>query len=292
MSADVRADVAADTGWSRLPDFLCIGALKAGTSYLDVMLRSHPELSLPLHLKEVEYFNRHHARGPEWYARQFAPADGRPRGEVSPQYLFDPACPDRIAAANPAARLIVSVRHPVERAVSQYRHWVQVTGYRGDFATFLHEHPGAWERSRYWAGLTPYRDRFPDDQLQVVVFEELVGDPLPVLAEIYAFLGVDPSHVPAGTGDAVNASGAARFPRLYQGGKRASRWLYEHGQGRVVERLKTVASHTIARNGRAADDPTAGPAPELAARLAADVRGDVDALSTHLGRDLAMIWQL
>jgi len=278
-----------------LPDFLGIGALKAGTSYLDAMLRSHPDLSLPLHLKEVEYFTRHLGRGADWYAGQFAPDDGRPRGEVSPQYLYDPRCAGRIARANPAARLLVSVRQPVARTFSQYRHWVQETGYRGDFETFLAEHPGAVDRSRYWTLLQRYRVLFPDSQIHIVVFEQMVADPRPVLQRMYTFLGVDPSHTPTSLDRAVNVSGVPRFPRLYVRSKNVSRWLYAHGAGHTVERVKGWAPAGLlrARHGPGASMAApSGPTPEVAQRLAASYRADVTALSSYTGLDLVALWDL
>ena len=298
-----------------LPDFLGIGALKAGTSYLDAMLRSHPELSLPLHLKEVEFFSRHHERGLGWYAAQFAAPDGRPRGEISPQYLFDPACPARIEAANPGTKLLVSVRNPVDRAYSQYRHWVQETRYRGDFEQFLTEHPGAIERSSYWTLLQRYRDRFPDEQLHIVVFEEMTRDPATVLAGLYRFLGVAEDHDPGTMFDAVNSSGTPRFPRLYAASKQVSRWLYDHGQAQRVEAVKRVRPQDVLR-GRSGDGPggrraaasttgrtstesadsggtagaTTGPGRGAVERIAAATADDVAALSAYVGRDLSATW--
>jgi hypothetical protein len=280
-----------DRGRTSLPDFVGLGALKAGTSYLDALLRSHPGLSLPLHLKEVEYFTAHHDRGPDWYAAQFAPADGRPRGEISPQYLFDEHGPERIAAANPDARLIVSVRHPVTRAFSQYRHWVQESGYRGDFATYLAEHPAAVGRSRYWTLLERYRALFPDDRIAVVVFEDLVAQPVTTISEVYRFLGVDPDHVPAAAGTPVNASGTPRFPRLYVQSKRVSRWLYARGAGRAVERVKAAGVGRALRGSSTGGLPI-GPPVDVATRLARELRPEAAALSGHLGRDLVELWQL
>src|SRR4051794_41103707 len=97
----------------RLPDFVGIGALKAGTTFLDGLLRSHPQLQLPTYLKETEYFSRYYERGRGWYESLFALSAPGPFGEVSPQYLSDPRCVHRVQAATPDARLIVSVRNPI-----------------------------------------------------------------------------------------------------------------------------------------------------------------------------------
>ena len=277
-----------------LPDFVGIGALKAGTTYLDAMLRTHPQLSLPPHVKEVDFFNRHHERGLQWYSAQFAADDGRLRGEISPQYFFDAETPTRIAAANPATRLLVSVRNPVSRTFSQYRHWVQETGYQGGFETFLGEHPGAVERSNYWRLLERYRAVFADEQIHVVVFEQMTAQPLPVLQDVFTFLGVDSGHVPASLDEAVNVSGTPRFPRLYVQSKKVSRYLYDHGAGSAVDRVKATGAGRALRGG-ATSGRSAGatrPSEDVAAKLAAGFREDAAALSDHLGRDLLVEWSL
>jgi hypothetical protein len=278
-----------------LPDFVGLGALKAGTSYLDAMLRSHPQLSLPAQIKEVQFFTRHHHRGAAWYAGHFGAPDGRLRGEVSPQYLHDASCAPRIFAANPGAKLLVSVRHPVDRAHSQYRHWVQETGYGGSFAEFLVDHPGAIERSHYWAALQPFLEQFPAGQLHVIVFEDMVDDPRTVLREVYGFLGVDPDHLPEDVDQAVNVSGAPRYPRLYARSKKVSRLLHDHGAGRLVGRLKNWGPGAIVT--RQDGPPTSGiheqaSAHELDTALAGRFRDDADRLSAFLGRDLTALWKL
>lgn len=271
-----------------LPDFLGLGALKAGTSYLDVMLRSHPQLSLPKHVKELDYFTRHYGRGPEWYAAQFAPPDGRHRGEISPQYLDDDLAPSRIAAANRGVRLLAVLRHPVTRLESQYRHFVQETGYGRDFDTFLTDHPRAVERSRYWPQLQHYRAVFPDAQLHVVVFEEMTATPLPVVQRVYRFLGVDAGHVPNDLDTAVNATGTPRFPRLYVRSKDVSRWLNARGAGRGVEWVKATGVAALLRRG--GDRAATGASAATRERLLDHYRDDVAVLSTYLGRDLASLW--
>jgi hypothetical protein len=70
--------------------------------------------------KEVHYFDHHYHRPLRWYERKF-PSD-RPglRFESSPSYLFLPFVPPRVAHVLPRARLVVLLRDPVARAISQY----------------------------------------------------------------------------------------------------------------------------------------------------------------------------
>lgn len=287
---DNRSSTAVGTMQRRLPDFLGIGALKAGTSYLEDMLRSHPGISMPVSTKGLEYFSRHYERGPDWYAAQFSPANKAVMGEVSPQYLFDPRCPARIAELLPRARLVVSVRDPIARAYSQYKHWMQVTAYKGSFDDYLIEHPGVMERGRYFELLSRYLELFDREQLYVLVFEELVQRPAEVLPEVYAFIGADPSYVPAHAEAPIHSSYSPRFRRAHAGAKRLSRWLRDRGAGRLAAQAKSSVV------GRILQTPTADRArfgalpPPTAARLADAYAPDVASLSELLGRDLSVVW--
>ena len=107
-----------------LPDFLIVGAQKAGTTALYAYLRRHPSITGPS-WKEVSYFDRHYLRGPAWYRGNFPlRSRGRIVGEASPSYLFHPDAAERAAALVPGARVIALVRDPVERAHSHYQHEV------------------------------------------------------------------------------------------------------------------------------------------------------------------------
>ena len=106
----------------RLPDFLGIGTQKGGTTYLHGLLQEHPQVFLA-HPKELHYFSLHHGRHVGWYADHFADAStGQRCGEVTPYYLFHPLAAERIHAAIPNVKLVVLLRDPVERALSQYFH--------------------------------------------------------------------------------------------------------------------------------------------------------------------------
>ena len=111
--------------WTLRPDFLIIGAEKAGTTWLHDVLRAHPDLFLP-DTKELHFFNRFDSngreidtyarRGLDWYQRHFEAAErGKPAGEATPLYLCDPAAPRRIRRTLPEARFIVLLRDPVSR---------------------------------------------------------------------------------------------------------------------------------------------------------------------------------
>jgi len=115
-----------------LPDFVIIGAQKAGTTSLMRYLQSHPDVIVEPGVGEVHYFDIRWEHGESHY-RSFFPLqrtldrhrDATLRttltGEKTPNYLFYPVAPERARATIPAAKLIAILRDPVERAASQHK---------------------------------------------------------------------------------------------------------------------------------------------------------------------------
>jgi hypothetical protein len=124
----------AGSRWRPLPDFVIIGAQKAGTSTLHARICAHPQVVGPLR-REVHYFDLHATRPVSWYRAHFPTQWARDRtarrhgraltGESSPYYLFHPGVPGRLADVLPHVPLIVLLRDPVDRAVSEYHHAVR-----------------------------------------------------------------------------------------------------------------------------------------------------------------------
>src|SRR5207247_1417209 len=110
-----------------LPNFLIVGANRAGTSYLAMLLVDHPDVFFAR--KELHYFDQLPFRGGgvaiEEYARFFEGADGQAAiGEKTPSYMYFDHVPELLARHLPDARLIFLLRDPLKRAHSQY--WKRV----------------------------------------------------------------------------------------------------------------------------------------------------------------------
>lgn len=196
------------------PDFLVIGAQKAGTTWLAQNLSMHPQIHLPPH--ELHFFDKstRFAQGRDWYEAQFAPAPGvRVIGEKTPDYLWSegrggedhmPGIAARIHEMYPDLRLICILRDPVSRAVSAARHLIQ-TGrippatplddlLLGNKAALAAPH-GVLEQGCYARHLETFQAYFPAERLCVIFYEDqLRADPLRVLRAVSAFLGVDDDH--------------------------------------------------------------------------------------------------
>jgi hypothetical protein len=109
-----------------LPEFLIIGAMKSGTTFLYNLLTHHP-LVEPAVFKETHYFDKLiEEEGLQWYRRCFPEPGWREglrtiTGEATPSYLSHPLAPKRAARVVPQARLIALLRNPVDRAYSHYQ---------------------------------------------------------------------------------------------------------------------------------------------------------------------------
>lgn len=106
------------------PDFIIIGAQKAGTTSLYNYLQQNPQVCRCLK-KEVHYFDLNYDKRNDWYEAHFFKKKGSNRciiGEASPLYLYHPHVPLRLKSAYPNIKLIVLLRDPVNRAISHYRH--------------------------------------------------------------------------------------------------------------------------------------------------------------------------
>ncbi len=203
-----------------LPDFIVVGAAKAGTTALYWYLADHPQVFMS-RVKETNYFafgldERGHLLygDPELhhfpittldaYERSFEGAgDARAVGEASPIYLECPQSATRIRDTVPDARILCGLRDPIDRAYSDYQMYLRSRGRRFDPARELTP-SAAWARpdshwmqiSMYHEALRRYFDVFPREGIFVFLFDDLKADQVGLVRDIYRFLGTDDGFVP------------------------------------------------------------------------------------------------
>src|SRR5579863_163895 len=228
---DARTLTGTSPGRGRLlPDFVIIGAAKAGTTSLYGWLRRHPDIA-PASQKEVHFFDYHYFRGTNWYRSHFPRAAERAAftaehgypfvtGEASPSYISHHWVPERLATLLPQAKLLVALRNPVDRAYSQYQMSCRENEETLDFASAVAAEEerlaperarlaadrrynswpiGCWSylmRGRYAEQLDRWLTLFPREQFHFLSLEELSRDPQAVLDGVHSFLGVRPHSYP------------------------------------------------------------------------------------------------
>lgn len=240
-----------------LPDFLGLGAQKGGTTTLQRLLEEHPGAFLP-HAKELHFFSLHYALGEDWYRQHFAVAGtGKRIGEITPYYMFHPAVPGRIHALLPRARLVVLLRDPVERALSQYFHsrrlglelleledaleaepkrlaGAEVLLSAADGRHRSHQEHSYLSRSRYEEQLLRFEKHFDAEQLLVLRSEDLFEHPVEVWSRLLDFLELEAWPLPplhqaanAGQGEAAGVSPWLRL-RLKRQLETTYEWVANH----------------------------------------------------------------
>ncbi|WP_193162913.1 sulfotransferase family protein [Microbulbifer hainanensis] len=185
--------------WSKKPDFVLIGAMKAGTTSLYRMLDTHPDLFLT-QPKEPEYFSQKFGDDGfySWYSSLFL--DAKPNqlcGECSTGYSR--ACvykevPERLHQENPDVRILYLLRHPAERCWSHYLHRMNERVAAGSkslpFEEAIKEYPEILDASLFFKQIDRYTNFFPRSQIHVLLFEDLLQDVHIAMEKIFNFLGV------------------------------------------------------------------------------------------------------
>jgi len=215
---------------SRGPDFLVIGAQRAGTTWLHRVLRQHPELWLPP-VKELHYFDKLDtkrtisdakerrrvglkglltldpwlfrywlaSRSDAWYAALFCEArrKGLVSGEITPAYAtLSEDVLRRIQRTNSKIRLVFVMRDPVERAWSAVSNAMKKGSVEvaPTVETIIERarSPGTASRSAYADTIKRVEAVFSQNQIHYCFFEDLRSHPTSLIASLFSFLGVKP----------------------------------------------------------------------------------------------------
>lgn len=291
-----------------LPNFLIIGAPKAGTTTLNFVLAAHPQVFM-CPVKEAGFFwaygqdVRIQGQGFEKlfnrlvtdfdrYTALFEGAHGKPAiGESSVRYLASPQSPELIHRFIPEARLIVSLRQPADRAFSAFTHNLRDGLERcSNFADAIAEdRSGArdsWlfcrylDRGFYYRSLMRYLEYFDRSQIHVSLLEDLKDDPQALYRDLFRFLGIDPDFTPDAS-QKHNASGIIRSPLLRSLWTRTSRMRLAL-RPYLPPRWRHAAFEWVIRDLEKLPYP-----PELRRELTEYYREDILQLQDLIGRDLS-----
>jgi hypothetical protein len=290
-----------------LPNLIVIGAAQCGTSALHYYLDLHPQIGMSSP-KELNFFvtdgdlaRAPHpplpplrppqkpastwGRGVDWYASQFD-ASCPIRGESSVSYTL-PWCPgiaERMASVVPHAKLILMVRDPVERLVSQYLNYRGLRRERRPLAEAVSGSANAYlARSRYASNLRPFLDRFPRANIHLDRQEELLGRRRETMRRIFAFLDVDEGYWSPSMERLRNTSG--RKGRAFRLAERLRRRRVVAPLYRLRPETKWRLERLVARGRPVLERPVVDPS--LRRRLIRELQEDIVELEKLTGWDLS-----
>lgn len=291
-----------------LPNFIILGAQKAGTTALFYALSKHPEV-FTSPVKEPRYFANEakalaDAAGPgdgetrmtsslEEYEALFADAGSAiARGEASPAYLYDAETPAKIAQLIPDAKLIAILRNPVERAYSNFLYLIR-EGREPlhDFGAALAEEEKrrasgwstAWfyrDKGFYGAQLERYLEHFDRDRLHCILYEDYNENPESTVRDVYRFLGVDDTFS-QDLSIRLNVSGLPKSKGLQAVSRRSRRlkWLIDP---LIPDRLRRGLLN--AQNKNLSRPPLP---PQARAELIEEYREDIERVGELTGLDIS-----
>lgn len=286
-----------------LPNFILVGAPKAGTTSLYHYLRSHPDVFMS-GVKEPHYFYYIEELMPAWgvstlgaYEALFDGVSGEQAvGEASTWYLYSETAAFQIRRAIPEARILALLRNPVDRAYSSWAYRVQMGWETESFEGALdrederHARGDVWDVHYMRAGLYAdqverYFQQFPAEHVRVMLFEDMATRPQKVVRESFTFLGEEPDAVGPDVDQVHNKTVLPRSPLIAR--------MMKHGRlssavrGLVPPGTLSPLRKALSRVNQRARPPLD---PALRARLTDQCRPDVRRLSDLLGQDLESRW--
>lgn len=270
----------------RLPDFIAIGPVRTGTTWLDGLFRGR--VGLPARIKETQFFGWRYALGIEWYARHFRDCSQPVAGEFAPTYFYDDGARTHIAEHIPRCKIICTLREPVERIYSHYKLWRKLEIVKGAFAAELEGNSALAARINYAPHVRAWQERFGRENVLILIYEESRRDRQGYIDRICEFIGVPPLNldtIPADRRMVAHFERAPRYRHLARRARQLKDALEVRGWLRTLNRIEPLLEACM--DGGAEFPPLDA---ELARRLRERCASDIEELETLLGRDLS-IWK-
>ena len=217
------------------PNFIIIGAMKAATTSLYTYLKQHPDVFMTA-IKEPMFFNNFQNNNnfkvlgrktkkittfEQYYPLFDSVKNEKAIGEASPAYISNKNCPNLIQQHLPNAKIIAVLRQPVARAYSNFLHARRADRESiSDFETAFNKETE--RKTENWSPLYHYKSKgyyaeqleryftlFPKENIKVLLFEDLVNNPIETTQELFKFLNIDKSFIPE-TSKKSNVSGTPK----------------------------------------------------------------------------------
>lgn len=182
----------------RLPQCIVIGVRKAGTRALLTYLKLHPDIQTAPY--EIHFFDNpeNYEFGYEWYKKQMPSSfSDQLTIEKSPAYFNDLSVPAKVQAMNASIKLLLIVRDPVSRCISDQLQLMYKSHETKSIEDLILKKDGnvdtyskPIQRSFYDVYLKNWLEYFSLNQMYIVDGDRLIQDPYPEVYKVESFLGV------------------------------------------------------------------------------------------------------
>ena len=266
-------------------DFAAVGPQRTATTWLYQALYGHPSLCFPQGVKETFFFDERYAKGLDWYRAHFAyHQPGQACAEMAPTYFDVAAVPQRLHAHNPHCRIVVTLRHPVARTWSLYRHHLAKGRVTDSFEAATQQMPRILTAGHYATHLPRWLDAFGAEQVKCLLLDDIQTAPEAALQALCQFLEISVPEESANHHTPVNAATTPRSPQLARLATQAASLLRAYRLHAPIEWGKRLGLKRIYSGGSPHRAPQL--TPERQQQLLARYEPDVRYLEDLLGRDL------
>ncbi|MFW9784789.1 MAG: sulfotransferase [Candidatus Heimdallarchaeota archaeon] len=197
----------------KIPDFIGIGVARSATSWIYAALTEHPEICGGK-IKEIHFFDQDYnfKKGIAHYLSFFANCpENKLKGEFTPSYFSTSKVAERIYENFPNVKLILCLRNPIEKVYSNYRYHVErklaLSIYK-KLEDAINNEKKFLEKGLYYKHLNNYLELYPREQILILLFDDIISDPLDVVSNLYSFLEVENQNfIPKSISEKRNVSG-------------------------------------------------------------------------------------
>ena len=224
----------------KVPDIIFVGPLKTATSYIYDYYLHHPNVATSAPVKELFYYDDYYDKGTDWYLSHFSPQpEHQVTIDVSPSYMIRDVALERIKKDNPNAKIIMTLRDPVERFSSHVKHHISHGYTYSGLDNLMVEHPRIVRGSQYEKYVDQWVDAFGENNVIFLDYSELKKDPESFMKKTCEVIGV-PFNADYDFEHKVNsaATGAVRSPLLMRTADMIRRFLIKNGLSGVFEAIK------------------------------------------------------
>ena len=203
-----------------LPNFMLVGAMRSGSTYIHRVLSEHPDIFLPP-TKELHYFSRKcnsdiNSVDLNDYSKFFTEYNGQKLiGEMTPEYIYHAYVPSHLKHFFPDLKILMTLRNPVDRAYSHY--WWAVKGGHVEYLSFENafrqeserlaefnakadnkkvDQYAYFDKGMYLKQIQNYLKHFDLSQIHFVLLDDIKQNPQEACDKICEFLGVKSFEVP------------------------------------------------------------------------------------------------
>ncbi|TYB30568.1 MAG: sulfotransferase, partial [Candidatus Mcinerneyibacterium aminivorans] len=175
------------------------GPYRTGTTWLYEYFRRHPEVSVPTKVKETFFFDMKYNKGFKWYSSHFKEnKKHKIRGEIAPSYFRSTEAAKRLLKMNPDIKVFFTLRDPVDRIISQYKHRVMKgkTSFKKSIIELYNENSAFRYATQYSIFISKWREIIPPENLYILKFENFINDNQKYVNKICELLNIEKYNIP------------------------------------------------------------------------------------------------